>query len=100
MSLASFFSRISIRAKLLTALLVLALVPLIVVGIIVYGTSQDILKQNASEKLEELAAQTMGKIDRVLFASTQVVAVPSSAAKKAEVSTPYSPVPPARSSIT
>ena len=71
MSLASLFSRISIRAKLLTALLVLALVPLIVVGIIVYGTSQDILKQNASEKLEELAAQTMGKIDRVLFASTQ-----------------------------
>ncbi|CAI4030667.1 putative Histidine kinase [Nitrospira tepida] len=71
MSVSSLFSRISIRAKLLTALLVLALVPLIVVGIIVYETSQDILKQNASEKLEELAAQTMGKIDRVLFASTQ-----------------------------
>ncbi|MGE3154667.1 MAG: response regulator [Nitrospiraceae bacterium] len=71
MSLSSLFSRISIRAKLLTALLVLALVPLIVVGIIVYGTSQDILKRNASEKLEELAAQTIGKIDRVIFASTQ-----------------------------
>ena len=71
MSVASLFSRLSIRAKLLTALLVLALVPLTVVGVMVYGTSQDILKRNASEKLEELAAQTMGKIDRVLFASTQ-----------------------------
>ncbi len=57
--------------KLMSALLALALVPLMLVALVAYHTSRDILKANASAKLEELAAQTMDKLDRVLFASSQ-----------------------------
>ncbi len=55
----------------MSALLALALVPLTIVALVAYYTSQDILKANASAKLEELAAQTIDKLDRVLFASSQ-----------------------------
>ena len=53
------------------ALLVLALVPLCIMAGVAYYTGQTILKDNAGAKLEELAAQTMDKIDRVLFSRAE-----------------------------
>ncbi len=55
----------------MSALLGLALVPLAIVATVAYETSRDILTDNANAKLEELAAQTMDKIDRVVFTRSQ-----------------------------
>ncbi len=59
--------KLTIQKKLISLFLVLSLVPLAVVSVLAYKSSQDTIKQNIGTKFEEIAFHTIDKIDNLLF---------------------------------